>query len=458
MEVGAVSGGGSLTSAAGIEKLLTQMMSLERQPLTRLQTQKTDLKVKKAIYNDIKAKLEAVRTGVQSLTGGSGALNKYAVTLTDANVIGVTLDSSQASAARYSITVNTLAQAHSLASAQQSDSTSALGLAGDLTIQGQTITIDAGDSLSDIRTRVNDIDYPGAGVKAVVATIVDNKLVLTSAEPGTDAAITFTDDTNGGNGLGLSQVQAAQNASLTVNGVGVTRQRNTGLNDVVTGLTFDLKAEGSSQVTVAKDNADVVTRVKTLIGAVNDLASHLKLKTEPQLDATVTGKNPTYKPAPLGRDLNLRSLRFNLSSDLLGYYGGAASGAPRSLADLGITLGSDNRSFELSDESALTAELTDDFQGVADLLDHILGQVETRAARYLDGTDAIITATESGVDDEIELVNTRIATVEARLKQREESLRKQLYEFQAQLISMQYQYQSTQAAMYGSLGSTNQLL
>ena len=74
--IGGVSGSASLYSASGIEKLIQQTMSTERQPLTRLQTKKDDLKVKKAIYNDIKEKLEKLRSSVQEITGDSGILNK----------------------------------------------------------------------------------------------------------------------------------------------------------------------------------------------------------------------------------------------------------------------------------------------------------------------------------------------------------------------------------------------
>ncbi|MFQ5612180.1 MAG: flagellar filament capping protein FliD [Anaerolineae bacterium] len=118
---------------------------------------------------------------------------------------------------------------------------------------GQNITIDTTDSLNDIKGKINLVDYEGAGVEAVVATVVDNKLVLTSANTGTNAAISYTDGTGGGDGLGFSQAQAAEDASLAVNGVSVTRQGNTGLNDVISGLTLNLKKEATTQLTVAKE-------------------------------------------------------------------------------------------------------------------------------------------------------------------------------------------------------------
>ncbi|MFQ5612181.1 MAG: flagellar filament capping protein FliD [Anaerolineae bacterium] len=164
----------------------------------------------------------------------------------------------------------------------------------------------------------------------------------------------------------------------------------------------------------------MVAKVKSLLEDVNDLVGHLKLKTEPQLDKT-------------------------------------ASGAPQSLSDLGITLDSDNVSLSLSDESALTSALDDDFQDVADLLDYILDNADSRLADYVDGTGAIIPTTKEGIDDQIELLDNRIDRFEARLSTREDALRKQLYEFQSQFFTMQYQFQSTQAAMAGMAGLLNRL-
>ncbi|HRV90587.1 MAG TPA: flagellar filament capping protein FliD [Anaerolineae bacterium] len=456
--IGGVSGSASLYSASGIEKLIQQTMSTERQPLTRLQTKKDDLKVKKAIYNDIKEKLEKLRSSVQELTGDSGILNKYAASYSDEDVLGVSVSSinSNIKAAKYNVTVGQLAQAHRMASTQQADNTSSLNLSGDLTLNGQTITIDSGDSLNDIRDKINSIDFAGAEVEAIEATIVDNRLVLSSANTGTDAIMTITDSTNGGDGLGLAQIQEAKNAELTVNGLDITRQSNDNLTDIVTGLTFNLKEAGTTQVTIAKDDSDLVDKVKTILEDLNGLTSHLKLKTEPQLDDTATGTNPTYTPAPLGRDFNMRTLRFNLSSDLLSAYTSAQSGAPRILSEIGITVGSDNISFELSDQDALTSAVSDNFEQVADLLNFTLGKVESRADSYLDGDTGIIENSQDSIDDQIDLLDTQIDSYKTRLTKREEVLRKQFYEMQSQLINMQYDFQATQAAIFGSSSIFNQ--
>ncbi len=455
--VGGVSGGASLTSSAGIEKLIQQTLSLERHPLTQLETRKDDLEVKKAIYSDIKEKLETLRSSVQELTDNTGILNKYVATVDEEDILSVAVSSSNSNVSdeEFDVTVSQLAQAHRLASAQQADSTSSLNLSGTLTLNGQDITIDNADSLQDIRDKINGIDFAAAEVEAVEAMIVDNTLVLSSAKTGTDSIMTFTDNTNGGNGLGLSQIQAAQNAQLTVNGLDITRQSNDNLKDIVDGLTFNLDEVGSTRVTIAKDDSELVEKTKTMLETFGDLVNHLKLKTEPQLDASNTGDNPTYTAAPLGRDFNMRSLRFDLTSDLFSNYGAAEAGAPRTLSDIGIGLGADNISFELTDEDALTSAAGDNYEQVADLLNHVLGKVEARADSYLEGDSAIIKTSQDSIDDQIELLDTRIESYETRLSKREDSLRQQFYELQSQLITMNYRFQAAQAATFGSMGILN---
>lgn len=583
MSIGGV--GGSLTNAAGIEQLIRQTMAMERQPLSRLETQKDDLEVKRGIYNDVSSKLEDLRSALQDLTGDSGALNSYVPTIADDTILGASVTNSYSLVAgNYDVTVTKLAKVHQIASAQQGQADVALGLTGtfvvggaaarsvassttnsvvtgfgtasiragelelgsrdysvefqqsgsawqfrvvdengdavsiddasdagtemtsgwqDLslvqgttfdtgrgmtvafsnadptqshlfggagtaktsyTAQGATINVSTTSSLNDIRNAINAATF--ADGNEIQATVVDRKLVLSAKESGLNAQITL-DDTSGsvlqtlgvlsagGGGSGGTlaagaEVQPAQNAQFSVNGINVTRSSNSGITGVIQGVSLDLTLEGTTSVTLAKDHNEVVSKFKKVLEAYNAVASHLKLKTEPQLDESASGDNPTYVAAPLGRDMNMRTLRFDLSSDMLAIYSGASSGAPTNFTDLGITL-DENLSFSLSNEDALTAALDKNFQDVSDLMDYVSGRMENRLETYLDGTSSYITSAKSSIDDQIDLLDTRIGGYETRLSAREEALRKQYYELQSQLITMQYDYQSTMSIANGSI-------
>jgi flagellar hook-associated protein 2 len=314
----------------------------------------------------------------------------------------------------------------------------------DYVAPGDKITVSATDSLIDIRDAINNATY--ASGNEIVASVIDDKLILTAKNTGTQSGVNFVD----GVGLGFALNTPAEDASLTVNGVTMTRSKNTGLNDVIAGLSLDLTSEDTTRISVAKDDSDVTEKVNTMLESLNDVLKHLKLKTEPQLDDAANDDKPTYKPAPLGRDSTMRSLRFDLSSDLLSIFSGATAGDPNDISDIGITVNSEDFTFSLTDSGDLKSALDDDFDAVKGLLDHVLGKMESRIDTYLDGTSAYITVATDDLDDRMDLLDTRIDSYEDRLNAREQALRLQYYELQGQLLEMQYGFQQTQAAM-GSL-------
>jgi flagellar hook-associated protein 2 len=318
--------------------------------------------------------------------------------------------------------------------------------------QGISITVDSTDSLNDIRTAINDATF--AEGNEVQATVVDNRLVLTGQRTGDTADIALSETAGtvlqelgilDAWGFVFNELRPAQNVKFNINGItGIERTKNTGLTDVVQGLSFDIKEEGSATVTVAKDDDTVVEDVKTLIDNVNDVMKYLKAKTEATVSNDDEDGNPTYTAAPLGSDWNMRWLRTEMASDLLGEYSGALGDAPSYLYQLGITLDDDGL-FTLEDESALTDALSDDFGAVQDLFSDLFGTLDDRLDHYVDGTDSIISYTQDGLDSEIDDLDDRIDSYEKRLEIRQEALRTQYSAVQSMLISMTYEYQSFQA-------------
>ncbi|MCG3210045.1 MAG: hypothetical protein FOGNACKC_03674 [Anaerolineae bacterium] len=332
--------------------------------------------------------------------------------------------------------------------------------------QGASIQVSATDTLNDIRDKINKATY--ASGNGVQATIVDRRLVLTGASTGTAHAIKLFDSSySGSNGNGVlynlgievnnagaltdvvnDQLRPAQNASFTINNITINRSSNTGLTDVVQGLSLDLTAEGSSTITVAKNQDKVVDNVKTMLNAVNDLVKYLKAKGQPILGDKDERGNPTYTPAPLGHDWSIRWLHQEIASDLLGKYSSAVGNSPKYLVDLGITINSQGN-FELSNSQKLQDLLTSDFSGVKDLLSDVLGKLDSRLEKYVDGTGSLLSTTKSALETELKDVNDGIDRQNKLLKMREEALRTQYASIQQQLIGMTYDFQSFRS-IYGS--------
>jgi flagellar capping protein FliD len=97
-------------------------------------------------------------------------------------------------------------------------------------------------TLADIRDSINKAAY--ATGKEVVASLIDGKLVLESKNSGTAYSIDYTGASSGTilSDLGMTNLQTATDAEFSVNGIFMTRSKNNGLDDVVSGLTVNLGA------------------------------------------------------------------------------------------------------------------------------------------------------------------------------------------------------------------------
>src|SRR5882757_2408474 len=110
MAISATSGG-STGSQIDVATIVSQLMTIEKRPLTALQTKE--------------AGAQADITSYSRLQGAVGALQSAGVALTDATT---------ASASRYAVEVQTLASAQALASGALAASTTVVG-SGTITLQ-----------------------------------------------------------------------------------------------------------------------------------------------------------------------------------------------------------------------------------------------------------------------------------------------------------------------------------
>jgi flagellar hook-associated protein 2 len=85
----------------------------------------------------------------------------------------------------YSVEVTALAEAEKIASDQFSTKNTALGLSGDLVINGKVVTVDAADTLGSIAAEINSA---GAGATATVLTISEDayRLLIESESTGAE--------------------------------------------------------------------------------------------------------------------------------------------------------------------------------------------------------------------------------------------------------------------------------
>lgn len=379
-----------------VNGIVAKLMAVESQPLVDLQKKEASYQAKLSAYGSLKGALSAFQSAVSSLASPS-TFQTLNASSSDSSVLTGSADST-AAAGNYSISVGTLAQAQSLSSSAQTSNTNAIGTGTATTLTFQFGTISGGslangtytgasfsqdatqatgtvvidstnNSLQGIRDAIN------AAHVGVTASIINDgsatspyHLVLTSTNTGLarsmkisssggDAAVTNLLSYDPAGTQNLTQATAAQNASLTVNGISITSASNT-VTNAVSGVTLNLLKSGSSaNLSLTNNTSAVTTAVIGFVKAYNDANSTLQSLTS--YDAT------TKKAGLLLGDSATQSIQTRMRSTLGNALSGLGSNTITNLSQVGISFQKDG-SLTL-DNSKLQSALTSNFGDFAQL-------------------------------------------------------------------------------------------
>jgi len=371
-----------------VNSIVSQLMALERRPLTALDTKEARFQARLSAYGSLKGALSAFQSAAASLASPA-RFSAAKASIADASVLTASAVST-AVAGSHSIEVTALAQAHKLTSTPFTNTTSTVG-SGTLTIQfgsysgetftangdspAATITINSSDnSLAAIRDAINQAK---AGVTASLVNDGSGyRLVMASDKTGLSNALRISitdDDGNHTNTEGLSQLVhigttsgtknmtqtvAAQNAALTVDGIAVSKASNT-VTDVIQGVTLTIlktNAGSATTLSVAKDTAGIKSAVDGFAKAYNDLNKLL---------VDVSKYDPANKQASiLTGDATVRSVQSRLRN-LLNTSLTTAGGGLATLSDAGIGFQADGTL--KVDATKLNAVLADPTKDLATL-------------------------------------------------------------------------------------------
>ncbi|MEO8081067.1 MAG: flagellar filament capping protein FliD, partial [Caldimonas sp.] len=300
-------------SGLDVNSIVTQLMAVERLPLTRLQATASTLQTTLSAYGQLKSAVSNLQDAAKPLfSADSFALTNASSTDPSSVSAGTT---TKATPGIYSVSVSALSAPQSIVSAsgQYADGSAVVGT-GSLTIRlgswdaGQTtftpqagsadITVPVGASantLADIRDQINAAN---AGVSASLVTdATGTRLAIQSSATGAGNGfrVTVADD-DGGNadGAGLSRLafdpasgaaqmtraQAAADAQATINGIAVTSASNS-LDGAIDGITFSLSKVTTQPVTVnvSRNTEAIKGFVAGFVAAYNSLNSFLSSAT-----------------------------------------------------------------------------------------------------------------------------------------------------------------------------------
>jgi len=311
-----------LASGLDTDLLIESLLVSNQRRVDKIQEKIDSGNARKTALNRLNTQISSLQTELEGL--GEDIFGNRQITSGDSKIITAEAESSSA-LGNYEITVNNLAQRSVVTVGQaQSSATATIG-AGTIDLKFQnaddiSVTLaDGNATLTDLATAIND-EY-GETVQASVVEVSSGsfQLVLSSRETGADLNIldesdgasssslsgfngTFLDAGQANSG-GISRTQDGEDASITLDGITITRSSNE-IDDILDGVTFQLRGEstgGPTNLEIDTDLEAVEEGLNSLITKYNDLKGEIDSLTNAE-----TGR--------LANDSDLRGLRNNLQS------------------------------------------------------------------------------------------------------------------------------------------------
>ena len=229
-------------------------------------------------------------------------------------------------------------------------------------------TIAIGAAATTPAGMVSAINSSALGISAQLIntgnTAAPYRIVITGTT-GVSNSFTLSSKTSGNPGAEVTnvnfgtQLQAAENAALTVNGVAISSSTNK-VTDAIAGTTLELftTTTGAANLDFTRDTTTVKANLKALVTAYNDANAMLSVVSDPK--STVE----TYGATLVGNSM-VSSVRTQMRN-MVTTSSNTPSGNITALRDIGITI---NRTGELEiDQVKMNAALQNNYDQVVTML------------------------------------------------------------------------------------------
>ncbi len=442
---------GGLATGMDTESIISELMKIERFPIDRLEKDQAYYNNRLNAFSELDGKLKGFLAKAEAIDTRL-ELNSPTLKSSSEEFVAATADSNS-QLGSYQLTVIDLAQQQKDVSQGYADKTAATFGTGtlDLTVAGAStsLTIDAtNNSLEGISKAINDADL---GVSAAI--INDGtagspyRLVLT----GENVSNAFSLDASGLSGgtddnPTMSNTQTAHQAHILLDGIDIYSDSNT-VNSAVPGLSFELlKADSQATTTlnVSVDNEATTGKIKDFVSAYNEIITFIA----------------DQKESGWGNDSAFRSVKSHLQNILADQQSGG--GVFTSLSQIGFETQRDG-TISLNN-TKLSSALTDEYDSVLGLFSGVDGGegISTKFATYLenltDSVDGLYVGRKETTEKNSRRIDQQISNMEARLEQKEKTLRAQFSAMENLVSGLNAQggYLLQQLASMPSLGGSSQ--
>lgn len=433
-----------LASGLDTGSIIDSLVSIERSRADIFTTQKRQVEQRISTVGRISGLLNELKSTLDDF-GTANEIRQMSVTSSNDANISLTSNGA-ATPGNFAMRVTNLAQAQT--SQSNTYATADPGVMGtgtlDLTVGGDaavTIDYDATDSLQEIADKITTSD-----ARATASVLFDGtnyRIMVTSEDTGVANAVSFAET---GDTLGFtaptSELLAAEDAQFTLNGIPITRSKNS-VDDVVTGVTLNLLTESQvgdpdTIIQVAQDTTATSDKLKEFVDSYNSAIG--------LVNSELTYSGVDKDAGSLFGDSTIRALQRALGNVVTsGYTNGSQTG---SLGALGIEM--DNTGVLSIDSTKLSETLSSDPRAIDNIFagdggnDGVAKVLQDLVETYTQsGTGLLTTKTES-LNGRIKVFDEQIERVESRAQSVADSLNKQFATLEQTMsrLNSQQQYLS----------------
>ncbi len=429
-----------------ITKLKTAESTAVLDPITAEQEDtQEEIDAESAVQTKITELLELVKT-FDLYTSDTNIFDEISATTTGSAVNFDATDTSNMESGTISVEVTQLAQKDVYQSNTITDKTA--------TMDSGTITIAIGDSSDSTTYKEYSFSTEGKTYEEIVTEMNKNsslnvsleqvgdsdyRMVIKSAESGSDNALEITQTDID---LGLedddNHVLSAQNLLATIDGIDYEKSSNK--VTLENGLIIKAIDEGTSTITLEKDNASVVDGIVSIADKYNELVD--------LVNSYIIGDDDN--PAIISDSSTLKTMMNSIKEILFDNYG---LDNEESMFVYGISFDSDG--YMQVDEDELTTALTDNYDDVKELFKGYAEKegIGTRLKTYLDsldGLDGLLTTYSDRLDNKLDTLTTYYETASTKLDEKYEQMTEQFAAYTVLITQMETAFSSLQLIIDGS--------
>lgn len=216
--------GNNMIDTSNFVELEMNALDMRKTPYTN---EKNSLSQDKLLYTSLKSEFSSFTQTFKNLAAFKG--NEKKVTTSQDGYINVKADGG-AIAGTFNMTITQLAQRHQIASDRIENIDAKINSDETLKLGGKELKVTSDMTYKDLINKINDGDY------GVSAYTLGNKIFMTSKKEGEDGVINFEGNKSSlfqkiglanDDGVALHEINSAQNAEYTINGIAGNSSTNT---------------------------------------------------------------------------------------------------------------------------------------------------------------------------------------------------------------------------------------